>query len=139
MANSSTVNQVAQMEEMLRAMENRLSEKIIQSEQRMIARIDQLSGRVDRLEQTLVVNDMKALARALNSSAICGAIPLYPLPLPSGAPIPESQFPATFGDFRQLEGAPLLELLQLYQLEVPPVASLNDMLAILATHCGIAW
>ncbi|CAE6340131.1 unnamed protein product, partial [Rhizoctonia solani] len=47
--NDSTVNQVAQMQEMLRAMENRLTEQIAQSEQRTNTRINQLTARVDDL------------------------------------------------------------------------------------------
>ncbi|KDN37615.1 hypothetical protein RSAG8_10020, partial [Rhizoctonia solani AG-8 WAC10335] len=144
-ANHPAVNQMAQMQVMLQAMENRLAARITQSEQRTTARIDQLSTRIDQtnvridqLAQTLVANDAKALARALNSSQKEGTSLLHPLPLPNGNPIPEGQFPATYGAFRRLEGAPLLELLQLYQLAVPPGALLDDRRRILAMTPRVA-
>ncbi|CAE6422613.1 unnamed protein product [Rhizoctonia solani] len=176
MANHPAMNHMAQMQEMLREMEDRLSDKITQSEQRISARIDELNTRLDqtntrvddtnaqiaqmtlslrtkytntRVDDTnaqiaqmtlsLRTNDAKALARALNSSATQGTSLVYSLPLPNGDPVPPGKFPATYGDFRQLEGAPLVQLLQSYQLAVPPGALLDDMRQILATYCGIVW
>ncbi|CCO31941.1 hypothetical protein BN14_05993 [Rhizoctonia solani AG-1 IB] len=46
-ANHPEVNQVTQLQEMLRAMEVRLSEKITQSEQRTSAHTDELNTRID--------------------------------------------------------------------------------------------
>ncbi|CAE6438239.1 unnamed protein product [Rhizoctonia solani] len=181
MSNHPAMNHMAQMQEMLRGMEGRLSDKITQSEQRTSARIDELNTRLaqtntridqtntridqintridqtnTRIDQTntriddtnaqiaqmtlsLRINDAKALARALNSSANQGTSRVYSLPLPNGDAVPPGQFPATYGAFRQLEGAPLAQLLQSYQLAAPPGALLDDRRRILATHCGIVW
>ncbi|CAE6484555.1 unnamed protein product [Rhizoctonia solani] len=150
------MDQMAQMQAMLRAMEDRLSTTIAQSEQRTTAQITQLSDRVNETNtridqtntrinqmntpQTVATHDARALARSLNSASHSSLATLHSLPLPDGSPPPDGLFPENYGAFRLLEaGAPLQQLLQLYQIEVSPGALLDDRLRILATYCGISW
>ncbi|CAE6528631.1 unnamed protein product [Rhizoctonia solani] len=96
MANHPAVGQMERVEELLRAMEERIITRIT-------TRIAETNNRTNQLSNNPQNNDAKALARTLDSSALQANALLYPLPLPNNNAITEGQFPLTYGAFRQLE------------------------------------
>ncbi|KAG9096223.1 hypothetical protein FRC06_008896 [Ceratobasidium sp. 370] len=94
-----------------------------------------LDARFDEAMATMDFYNRLAHARILNSSALLGHSPLYPAPLPGGVDILPEEFPATRGDFMDLEAPALTELLGRYGL-----AHQADLVAgrlVLAKHFGI--
>ncbi|CUA74364.1 hypothetical protein RSOLAG22IIIB_05528 [Rhizoctonia solani] len=78
---------------------------------------ERMNERMDKLEAKIELNNRVAHARTLNSIVECASDPLYPLPYPSGTLPAANEFPATLGDFKDLTGDALSELIVRYKIK----------------------